>query len=238
MHPAELELAIARGLDGFALAAFRAGRQAVRSLLIARTAPWAAAPILANPEGRPLLESRDPLHPAPWISISHASAVAIASLSHQPIGIDVEAVGRIQQDTWPILFTTAERARLRSLPSDIAPTLFYGFKECAFKLLRRRDVCPDFDLQHVEITCPEPRDRHASVFGIRVEGVPWRHARLSWTMLGDDTSRALAKACLPTSATDLVGAMVGPLPACSVPHVMTVISLPHMRFLPAFPVPP
>jgi len=74
-------------------------------------------------------------------SISHTVALtgAIVGFSSQikAIGLDIENIGKINSDMWPLLYTENEQIFLNSLPPgqvSVYTTLFFSFKESFYKM--------------------------------------------------------------------------------------------------------
>lgn len=111
---------------------FTAGRTCARIAL--EQLNVSSSPILPDAK-------RAPIWPEGIVgSITHTDekvAVAVAQKSDiQSIGIDMEAIDRVEQKLWKMLFTEKEQSYLSSLSSDtqqLHSTLFFSAKECFFK---------------------------------------------------------------------------------------------------------
>ena len=129
---------------------FVAGRQLARALSDQLGLP--PAPLLRA-------EDRAPIWPIDRTgSLSHCDTLCAAAVGKrgtvQSIGVDVETVGRVEQQLWPTLFTEKEADYFSSLaPNTVAleTTLFFSAKEAFYKCqypLTQKWV----GLQDVEIT--------------------------------------------------------------------------------------
>lgn len=92
--------------------------------------------ILVGERGMPLLPA------GITASVSHSKvlcgAVAATTTNFLSIGMDVETVGRVHADMWHLLFTPAEIAYLKAIPSEmereIVSTSFFSLKEAFYKM--------------------------------------------------------------------------------------------------------
>ncbi len=87
-----------------------------------------------------LREERVPVWPAGSVgAITHSDAIAaaVASTTHQGVGIDVEATGRVEESMYRILFTGEEQAELTRLAQavDEPDTLMFSAKEAVYKAI-------------------------------------------------------------------------------------------------------
>lgn len=83
-------------------------------------------------------DQRQPLWPAPWYgSISHSKQTALAVVSAQPVGIDIERImtPSLAADLESSIVNAAEKRVLddSGLPPELALTLAFSAKESAFK---------------------------------------------------------------------------------------------------------
>lgn len=123
--------------DAFARAdrrlAFALGRTAARHLLAdALGLDPATVPLAVGADGAPLVRGRH-------VSIAHTgrgpAVVAVAAVSHGPVGVDVEAVGPRRADLWRRILAPSEHAVLDFLggPTDSTQTLLWALKEAVLK---------------------------------------------------------------------------------------------------------
>lgn len=124
------ELAICADFERQRALDFRRGRFCARQCL---QAFHQQAAILKHPDG-------SPVWPTGFTgSISHsrhlAGALVTSISNYRSIGLDIEQIGRIGRDLWPVLFTKNE-IRLLTQFRDPAfySTLFFSLKEAFFKL--------------------------------------------------------------------------------------------------------
>jgi 4'-phosphopantetheinyl transferase EntD len=86
-------------------------------------------------------EDRSPIWPADRTgSLSHCDTLCAAAVGKrsaiQSIGVDIETIGRVEQNLWPTLFTEKEADYFSSLaPEKVAreTTLFFSAKESFYK---------------------------------------------------------------------------------------------------------
>lgn len=83
-------------------------------------------------------DRRQPLWPAPWYgSISHCEHSALAVVSDQPVGIDIERIlsPSLAAELESSIINTAEKKVLEAsgLPPELALTLAFSAKESGFK---------------------------------------------------------------------------------------------------------
>jgi 4'-phosphopantetheinyl transferase EntD len=121
-----------RGMSAGRIAEFAAGRLCARRALGA-LGIWGQA--------LDRREDRSPVWPNGVVgSLSHAGAHSVAAVARREeisgIGIDIESVGRIREELWPMLFVAREVASIESRPvaerAALASILFSA-KEAYFK---------------------------------------------------------------------------------------------------------
>jgi 4'-phosphopantetheinyl transferase EntD len=69
------------------------------------------------------------------------------------VGVDVERIGRIERDLWPVLFGAGERAALDGLPENAVAayaTAFFCIKECVLKIVTAEEMA-DLDLPDITV---------------------------------------------------------------------------------------
>lgn len=87
-------------------------------------------------------DDKQPIWPTGYVgSISHSSklagAVAAKSSHAKSIGLDIETIGKIKPEMWPLLYTETESKFLNSFTGEELPyytTLLFSFKEAFYKL--------------------------------------------------------------------------------------------------------
>lgn len=87
-------------------------------------------------------EHGEPIWPKGLIgSISHSKllsgAVVMPEKDYKALGLDIEAIGRVSVDLWPLFFTEDEIDWLQSRPypyQSFFATLFFSFKEAFYKM--------------------------------------------------------------------------------------------------------
>lgn len=109
---------------------FLAGRQAARVALAGLGIVDAIIPVGSN---------RMPIFPDQTVgSISHTddhvAAVAAKAENIRAVGIDIEKIGRVTEDLWPIIFTLSEINYIKKAKCDFLPTLLFSAKEAYFKM--------------------------------------------------------------------------------------------------------
>ena len=113
--------------------AFALGRTAARHLLAASLGLHAAdVELSVGDDGAPLVPGRH-------VSIAHTgrrgSTVAVAAVSQDPVGIDVERVGPRRPDLWRRILAPAEHGLVDTFggPTDAVQTLLWALKESVLK---------------------------------------------------------------------------------------------------------
>jgi 4'-phosphopantetheinyl transferase EntD len=87
-------------------------------------------------------ENREPLWPDGVTgSISHCDnlvgAITASTAKVKAIGLDIEIIGRVEQELWELVFTSTERDFLTQLTPELAAvnsTIIFSAKECFYKL--------------------------------------------------------------------------------------------------------
>ena len=87
-------------------------------------------------------EYGEPIWPDGFIgSISHSKflsgAIVMPETGFRAVGLDIETIGRVSQNLWPLFFTTGEIDWLQSKPYQYQcffATLFFSFKEAFYKM--------------------------------------------------------------------------------------------------------
>lgn len=93
------------------------------------------SPLLMDDEGVPIW-------PEGFVgSISHvhdwAGAILGSKNEFQSLGFDIEKIGRVKEEIWPVLFTKKEQEFLKSYPSSLRKqysTIFFSLKESYYKM--------------------------------------------------------------------------------------------------------
>ena len=108
-------------------------------------------------------EDRAPVWPSDRTgSLSHCDTLCVAAVGKrsaiQAVGVDVEAIGRVEEKLWPTLFTEKEADYFSSLAPDtvaLETTLFFSAKECFYKC--QYPLTQDWvGFQDVQITRTDP----------------------------------------------------------------------------------
>jgi len=103
-------------------------------------------------------------------SISHCPGLAAACAARigadgvASVGVDVERIGRIGRDLWPVLFGAEERAALSGLPERTVAAYaaaFFSIKECVLKIVTVREMA-GLDLPDITVAVS------GSSFGVSV----------------------------------------------------------------------
>lgn len=86
-----------------------------------------------------------PLWPAPWFgSISHCGNTALAVVSHEPVGVDIERLFdcRLAQELESSVITPVERLVIAEsdLPFELALTITFSAKESVFKAFSHQSL--------------------------------------------------------------------------------------------------
>ena len=87
-------------------------------------------------------EGRAPIWPQGKGSITHSDQIAAAVLGtgNTSLGVDIEQIGRVEQQLWRLIFTESERHNLHKLNSTAADTLdlatlVFSAKEAGYKAI-------------------------------------------------------------------------------------------------------
>ena len=159
------ERILADGMEDRRFHDFCAGRHCAHEALRGLGVP--ARAILRSENGAPLW-------PEGLIgSISHCPGLAAACAARAgadgvaSVGLDVERIGRIGRDLWPVLFGAGERAMLDGLPENAVAayaTAIFSIKECVLKIVTEREMA-GLDLPEIMVAVA------GNSFGVSVRGV-------------------------------------------------------------------
>ncbi|MEJ6981960.1 4'-phosphopantetheinyl transferase superfamily protein [Pedobacter sp. P351] len=127
------ELSLTRGWAKKRSLAFSTGRFCARKALL--SVGVNGPDILIGP-------GKEPLWPDDIVgSISHsdnlAGAIVARSDKVKSLGLDIETLGKVQEDIWGLVFTPREQTFLKRFDSeqiDLYSTLIFSVKECFYKL--------------------------------------------------------------------------------------------------------
>ncbi|HYI71282.1 MAG TPA: 4'-phosphopantetheinyl transferase superfamily protein [Skermanella sp.] len=156
---------MAEGMEDRRFRDFCAGRHCAHEALRGLGVP--ARAILRSENGAPLW-------PEGVIgSISHCPGLAAACAARASadgvasVGLDVERIGRVGRDLWPVLFGAGERAMLDGLPVNAVAayaTAIFSIKECVLKIVTEREMA-GLDLPEIMVAVA------GNSFGVSVRGV-------------------------------------------------------------------
>ncbi|MEB3328767.1 MAG: 4'-phosphopantetheinyl transferase superfamily protein [Candidatus Sericytochromatia bacterium] len=111
-----------------------AAKQAAAGLLGPR--PLAGLQVEVTPGGAPRLHHAESGAPGPAISISHSGGCAAALASHEPVGVDLEALQPMPAGAARYYLSEVERAWLAERPwGPHSELIAWALKEAAYKAL-------------------------------------------------------------------------------------------------------